>query len=157
MATNGKAQPLTYTRATTADVLDAVRSLSTAFANAIKARDDYLSTEFQNLKSLFSDQVTRSDLQREFSRVLEDSDHKQALTWLVSEKRQKAYKIIHTTLYRSREFGTGSWFTNGGIFQDWQEQSNSCLWLQGPGKIVFHGRCEFTNMTKVGCGKSVLW
>lgn len=115
-------------------MLDEVRSLSTAFGVVAQVRDDYLKAEFQSLKDLLSQQATQSDLSRQLALVLKDNDHKQALAWLVPPERQRASSRFHTTLYRSREFGTGSWFTNGSMFQRWQEERNTCLWLQGPGK-----------------------
>lgn len=43
---------------TTANVLDEVRLLSTAFGVVAQARDDYLKAEFQSLKDLLSQQTT---------------------------------------------------------------------------------------------------
>ena len=87
----------------TANVLDEVRSLSTASGVVAQARDDYLKAEFQSLKDLLSRQATQSDLSRQLALVLEDNDQKQALAWLVPTERQRVSSRFHTTLYRSRE------------------------------------------------------
>ena len=92
-------------------MLDEVRSLSTAFGVVAQARDDYLKGEIQRLKDLLSQQATQSDLSGRLALVLKDNDRKQALAWLVPPERQRASSRFHTTFSRSREFGTGSWFT----------------------------------------------
>jgi len=62
-----------------------------------------------------------------------DKDHEEALLWLLPADRRKAISRFHTSQYRDKELGTGSWFLDSTIFEQWQGDPNSCLWLHGPG------------------------
>jgi hypothetical protein len=142
----------------TVSVLDEVTSLTGNLETSGKNRDKKLTEEFESLKTFIREQATHSVFRQQLALLLKDNEHKQALEWLMPLERQQASSGFHTSLYRRRAFGTGSWFIGGAVFQKWQEDQNACLWLRGQGKIpLFHCTAQRlwikSVVGRVFCGK----
>jgi hypothetical protein len=80
----------------------------------------------------------RSNRENTLNLVISGSNRENVLKWIA---RSDLCSSSHKAARKQCQLGTGNWFLQGQIYQNWRKKPGSFLWLHGI----------------PGCGKTILW